>query len=49
MIFSHYLEMSIKYNSHNPELPGGFGGVSGDGVWQGYLSKDSKTNIEADD
>jgi len=44
-----YLEMSIEYDSFNPELPASFGGVSGSGVWQVPLSKTSGGHLEADE
>lgn len=44
-----YLEMSIEYSSDNPELPASFGGVSGGGVWQVPLSKNSGGHLEADE
>jgi hypothetical protein len=44
-----YLEMSIEYDSFNTELPKSFGGVSGSGVWQVPLIKNSEANIEAEE
>ncbi|MFH1321184.1 MAG: hypothetical protein ABII90_11095 [Bacteroidota bacterium] len=44
-----YLEMTINYNTFNPELPVSFGGVSGSGVWQVPLIKSNNDKIEPEE
>jgi len=44
-----YLEMSIKYESHNKNLPNSFGGVSGGGIWQVPLSRNNQGSLEPDE
>ena len=44
-----YLEMSIEYGIDNSDLPSSFGGVSGGGVWQVPLSKDSEGHLKPDE
>lgn len=44
-----YLEMSIEYESHNQNLPKNFGGVSGGGIWQVPLNRNSQGKIEQDE
>ena len=44
-----YLEMSIEYGNDNSDLPSSFGGVSGGGVWQVPLSKDSEGHLKPDE
>jgi len=44
-----YLEMSIEYESNNQNLPDSFGGVSGGGIWQVPLSRNSHGKLETDE
>ena len=44
-----YLEMAVEYSSCNPDLPNSFGGISGGGVWQVPLSKNSDGRLSQDE